>query len=76
MTRTHSDTYKGTAITIATTRRGELWMSHAVYTLAGQSEVRVQPAERGYASEDEARHAALQAAVESIDRARSSIGKP
>jgi hypothetical protein len=76
MRSTHSETYKGTVITIATTRDRDGWTSDAIYSLLGEGEVRLKPTERGYASEDEARRAALQAAVENIDRARSSIGKP
>jgi hypothetical protein len=76
MNGSYLETYKGTQITVVTARRGHAWTSHASYKLSGQDEVRLNPAERDYASEDEARRAALQSAVENIDRDRSSIGKP
>jgi len=74
---TNAEVYKGTEITIVTIRRGEgEWTSRATYAIAGRDPVQLELAHQSYASESEARQAALQAAVENIDRARSSIGKP
>jgi hypothetical protein len=76
MKSTHSEVYRGMGITITTTQGEEGWGSQATYTIPGQNQAEIEPAKQGHASEDEARRAALQAAVESIDRARTSIGKP
>jgi hypothetical protein len=76
MRSTHFEIYKGIAIAVTTVQNGEVWSAKAVYALSGQNEVRIDPPERDYTTEDEARGAALQAAVESIDRARAFIGKP
>ena len=72
----HHETYRGIPIAIATALRDGKWTSNAVYTGEGHNEARIEPPEKGYATEDEAHQAALQAAVESIDRGRSFIGKP
>ena len=71
-----TETYKGIAISIATKPQGGRWTASAVCLLSPGHEIRAEPPEPDYATEDEARQAALQAAVESIDRARSRIGKP
>ena len=70
-----SEVYKGTEIVISVTRTGEKnWTSRAEYAVPGKAGVRLEP-EATYATEEEARRAALQAAIESIDRARVSRGK-
>jgi hypothetical protein len=71
-----NSSYKGIDIRISTSQAGAAWSAHAVYARQGGDEVHVEPPEEAYASEDEARRAALQAAAESIDRARAHIGKP
>jgi len=73
----HSETYKGVAIAIKTTRRkpGE-WTSEARFSFPGHDEVRVDAPETPYASEEAASRAALQTAIESIDRMRITKGKP
>jgi hypothetical protein len=70
-----SEVYKGTEIVISVTRTGENnWTSRAEYAVPGKAGVRLEP-EATYATEEEARRAALQAAIESIDRGRVSRGK-
>jgi hypothetical protein len=70
-----SEVYKGTEVVISVTRIGENnWTSRAEYAVPGKAGVRLEP-EATYATEEEARRAALQAAIESIDRGRVSRGK-
>lgn len=71
-----SEVYKGTQIAISTTQTGEKnWTSRAEYAVPGNRSVQLEPAEATYPTEEEARQAALQAAIESIDRRRVSKGK-
>lgn len=70
------EVYRGTQITITTAQSGEKrWTSRAEFSVPGQGNIQVEPADATYPSEEEARQAALQAAVESIDRSRVSAGK-
>jgi hypothetical protein len=70
-----SEVYKGTEIVISVARTGENnWTSRAEYEVPGKASVRVEP-EATYTTEEEARRAALQTAIESIDRGRVSRGK-
>jgi hypothetical protein len=71
------EVYKGTSITISTSQTEKKnWTSRAEYQIPGQPGVELQSPEAEYATEDDARRAALQAAVESLDRMRVSKGKP
>jgi hypothetical protein len=70
-----SEVYKGTEIVISVTETSENnWTSRAEYAVPGQPGVRLEP-EATYSTEVDARRAALQAAIESIDRGRVSRGK-
>jgi hypothetical protein len=70
------EVYKGTQVVISTTQVGEKnWTSRAEYAVPGERVVRLEPADATYSTEEDARQAALEAAVESIDRRRVSTGK-
>ena len=72
----HSETYKGTRITITTNPSGaNAWTSRAEFALPGKDAVSLDDAGVTYPSEEDARQAALRAAVEAIDRSRVSVGK-
>jgi hypothetical protein len=73
----HSETYKGVEIAVVTTRgsQGE-WTSFARFSFPGHDEIRVDAEGPPYASEEEASQAALQTAIENIDRMRITKGKP
>jgi hypothetical protein len=67
----HSETYKGVEITIQADPKADgSWTSEAHFP-GGQ----VKAPEPTYPSEEDARQAALQSAVEAIDRSRVSTGK-
>jgi hypothetical protein len=70
-----TEVYKGTQIVISTIQTAEKgWTARAEYAVPGEDSVQMEtPAT--YATEEEARRAALQAAVESIDRIRAAKGK-
>jgi len=71
-----AEVYKGTEIAISTAQTAEQgWTAHAEYAVPGQTTVRLEAPEAAYATEQQARQAALQAAVESIDRMRAATGK-
>ena len=70
------EVYKGTQIAISTTQAGEKnWTARAEYAVPGEGSIQLEPAPAMYATEEEARQAVLQAAIESIDRRRVSKGK-
>lgn len=70
------EVYKGTQIAISTKQIQEkTWTSRAEYAVPGHGSVHLELAEATYATEEEARQAALQAAIESIDRRRVLKGK-
>jgi hypothetical protein len=70
------EVYKGTPITISTSQtEKKTWTSRAEYQIPGQADVQLEPPAAEYATEDDARQAALQAAVESLDRMRVTKGK-
>jgi hypothetical protein len=72
-----AEVYRGTEIAISTTQTpGQSWTARAEYRAADMQSVRVEAPQMTYATEAEARQAALQAAVESIDRMRVTTGKP
>jgi hypothetical protein len=71
-----SEVYKGTEIAISTAKNQEKnWSARAEYAIPGEGNVRVEATEAKYATEEEARQAALRSAIESIDRMRASLGK-
>jgi hypothetical protein len=73
----YEESYKGRRI-IVTTRKAAVgaWASGAELFDAGQRIPLGGGYEDTYGSEEEARRAALSAAVAAIDRARASRGKP
>jgi hypothetical protein len=77
------ETYKGHIITITTTRASEGgWTANARIVMSGDKIVTVEPDRtdnpggKSFRSEEDAKAAALRAAVTTIDRSRVSIGKP
>ena len=71
----HSEIYRGTPITITTYKSGtDNWTARAEFTVSGQRAV-VQNDDVTYPSEEHAAAAALQSAVEALDRGRVSTGK-
>jgi hypothetical protein len=69
------EVYKGTQIVVSTTKIGEKnWSSNAEYSVPGERAVHLESPD-SYAIEEDARQAALQAAIENIDRTRVSRGK-
>ncbi|MGC2403829.1 MAG: hypothetical protein WA510_28810 [Acidobacteriaceae bacterium] len=71
-----TEVYRGTAIAITTTPApGRGWTARAEYQTPDTQSVRVEAPQTTYATEPEARQAALQAAVETIDRQRIATGK-
>ena len=72
-----AEVYKGTEIAISTIQTPDQgWTARAEYQVSAKQSVKVEAPQRNYATEAEARQAALQAAVESIDRRRITTGKP
>jgi hypothetical protein len=72
----HTDTYRGVEVRITVSPAGDgQWTSIAGFTLPAEAPARVSSPEASYSSEEAARTAALQAAVEAIDRARVATGK-
>ena len=77
------ESYKGYRITITTTQADSgAWQASAQVVLSDGKTATVQP-DRGsnrdikpFGTEEEARAAALAAAVNAIDRSRVSVGKP
>jgi hypothetical protein len=69
--------YKGIDIEIkATHQRSGLWTARAEFTMPGTERTGTNPEDSARPSEEEARQVALQTAIENIDRARISTGKP
>jgi hypothetical protein len=72
-----AEVYKGTEIVISTIQTPDRsWTARAEYQVSDKQSVKVEAPQRNYATEAEARQAALQAAVEGIDRTRVTTGKP
>lgn len=72
-----TEVYRGTEISISATQAADqTWTASAEYQGPTKERVRVEPPQRTYATEAEARQGALSAAAESIDRARITTGKP
>jgi hypothetical protein len=79
----YTEIYKGHVITITTGRfPGGGWTASARVELSANKTVTVQPdrgdsgGDKPFTSEEDARGAALRAAVAEIDRSRASVGKP
>jgi hypothetical protein len=71
----YEETYYGHRVVVTTTETAAgAWSASA--RLPDDGEGATLGGEETYASEDEARRAAMSAAVAAIDRARSSQGKP
>jgi hypothetical protein len=71
----HEETYKGTTIHIRTIRAPDgAWQASA--EVANQTSVAPLAAPGTYASEQEARSAALSTAAAHVDRSRAGVGKP
>ncbi|MGA8601733.1 MAG: hypothetical protein WB663_10095 [Beijerinckiaceae bacterium] len=71
----HEETYKGTKIRIRTGRAPDgAWQATA--EVANQTSAAPLAAPGTYASEQEARSAALSAAAAEVDRSRAGTGKP
>jgi len=71
-----AEVYKGIPIAISTAQNAQKrWTARAQYALPGQESVGLEAPEASYVTEEEAHRAALQAAVASIDRMRTSTGK-
>jgi hypothetical protein len=71
----HEETYKGTKIRIRTDRAPDgAWQASA--EVANQTSVAPLAAPGTYASEQEARSAALSTAAAHVDRSRAGVGKP
>ncbi len=77
------ETYKGHLITVTTARASDGgWTASARIVVSGDKTATVEPdptdnpGGRSFRSEEDAKAAALRAAVEAIDRSRVSIGKP
>jgi hypothetical protein len=72
-----TEIYRGTKIAISATQSADqTWTAWAEYQGPTTQSVRVDPPQKTYATEAEARQGALGAAAESIDRARIATGKP
>ena len=70
------ESYKGIPIEISiVATEGKTWTSQAEYKTEGNSPVRLVLDDAQYSTEAEAQQAALQAAIENIDRSRTSKGK-
>ncbi len=70
------ESYKGIQIEISTVEtEAKSWASRAEYKIEGNSPVLLVLDDAQYSTEVEAQQAALQAAIESIDRSRTSKGK-
>ena len=71
-----AEVYKGVEIHISTTQNAQnRWTARAEYASPGQESPSLEAPEAAYDTEDEAHNAALQAAIESIDRMRAATGK-
>jgi hypothetical protein len=73
----HQESYHGQPIVVTTTQAATGgWTAVAQLVEGGQRRMLDAGSAQVYASEDQARRAALSAAAGVIDRARSSRGKP
>ena len=73
----HEETYQGERMVITTRRqRDGTWTSRVDLLDSGRKTLLAALSDYQYQSEDDARRAALSLAVEAIDRARISRGKP
>jgi hypothetical protein len=69
--------YKGINIEIKAAHQSDgLWTASAEFVIPGSEKTDINPSGSARLSEGEARHAALQKAVENIDRNRIATGKP
>jgi hypothetical protein len=72
----HTEAYRGVEVLITVNPAGDgQWTASAGFKLPAEAPARVTSPEASYSSEEAARAAALQAAVEAIDRARVATGK-
>jgi hypothetical protein len=72
----YQETYHGQHIIITTVQQADGWTASAELLDSGQRIPLGPGSDTAYPTEPEARRAALSAAVEAIDRSRTSRGKP
>jgi hypothetical protein len=73
----YQETYQGQQIIVSTAQGATgAWTSVAEFVVAGQTVSLAGGPEEAYASEEEARRAALSVAAAEIDRTRATRGKP